>query len=212
MVAFGKTPTEDSYNSFFLDSNKQVELACDLLSSDEMLANGFNAMGFSQGSQFLRALVQRCGSVKIYNLISLGGQHNGVYGFPFCPGSSSILCHLFRRFLGMGTYLSFIQDNLVQAQYWHDPYDEESYALDCEFLSDINQELVFKPSYKERFSNISNFVLVKFEYDMMVEPKETEWFGFYKEHQSVKTYSMFESKIYRRDLIGLQYLNKTERI
>uniref|UniRef100_A0A1X7T605 Aldehyde oxidase/xanthine dehydrogenase first molybdopterin binding domain-containing protein n=1 Tax=Amphimedon queenslandica TaxID=400682 RepID=A0A1X7T605_AMPQE len=198
MVAFGKTPTEDSYNSFFLDSNKQVELACDLLSSDEMLANGFNAMGFSQGSQFLRALVQRCGSVKIYNLISLGGQHNGVYGFPFCPGSSSILCHLFRRFLGMGTYLSFIQDNLVQAQYWHDPYDEESYALDCEFLSDINQELVFKPSYKERFSNISNFVLVKFEYDMMVEPKETEWFGFYKEHQSVKTYSMFESKIYRR--------------
>uniref|UniRef100_A0A1X7TN86 Palmitoyl-protein thioesterase 1 n=1 Tax=Amphimedon queenslandica TaxID=400682 RepID=A0A1X7TN86_AMPQE len=78
--------------------------------------------------------------------------------------------------------------SLVQAQYWHDPYDEESYALDCEFLSDINQELVFKPSYKERFSNISNFVLVKFEYDMMVEPKETE------------------------DLIGLQYLNKTERI
>ncbi|XP_011407805.1 PREDICTED: palmitoyl-protein thioesterase 1-like [Amphimedon queenslandica] len=53
MVAFGKTPTEDSYNSFFLNSNKQVELACDLLSSDEMLANGFNAMGFSQGSQFL---------------------------------------------------------------------------------------------------------------------------------------------------------------
>ena len=32
--------------------------------------------------------------------------------------------------------------SLVQAQYWHDPYDEESYALDCEFLSDINQELV----------------------------------------------------------------------
>ena len=32
--------------------------------------------------------------------------------------------------------------SLVQAQYWHDPYDEESYALDCEFLADINQELV----------------------------------------------------------------------
>lgn len=37
--------------------------------------------------------------------------------------------------------------SLVQAQYWHDPYDEESYALDCEFLSDINQELVREDYY-----------------------------------------------------------------
>ena len=32
-----------------------------------------------------RALVQRCPTVKVYNLISVGGQHQGVYGFPNCP-------------------------------------------------------------------------------------------------------------------------------
>lgn len=32
--------------------------------------------------------------------------------------------------------------SLVQAQYYHDPYDEEEYMLMCNFLPDINQELV----------------------------------------------------------------------
>ena len=44
---------QDSYNSFFLNTNKQVDLACQLLSSDAKLSKGFNAMGFSQGSQLL---------------------------------------------------------------------------------------------------------------------------------------------------------------
>uniref|UniRef100_A0A1X7SG29 Uncharacterized protein n=1 Tax=Amphimedon queenslandica TaxID=400682 RepID=A0A1X7SG29_AMPQE len=63
---------------------------------------------------------------------------------------------------------------IVQASYWHDPHDEESYQLDSLFLSDINQELVFNPSYKERLSSISNFLLIKFETDMMVQPRETQ--------------------------------------
>lgn len=39
----------------------------------------------------------------------------------------------------------YILYSLVQAEYWHDPYDEESYQLDCVFLPDINQELVSVP-------------------------------------------------------------------
>ena len=35
--------------------------------------------------------------------------------------------------------------SIVQAEYWHDPHNEESYKLDCLFLPDINQEIV---SYK----------------------------------------------------------------
>lgn len=39
----------------------------------------YNAIGFSQGGQFLRAVAQRCpGGMK--KLISFGGQHQGVYG------------------------------------------------------------------------------------------------------------------------------------
>jgi len=41
--------------------NDQVAEACETLAADPQLADGFNAVGFSQGGQFLRALVQRCG-------------------------------------------------------------------------------------------------------------------------------------------------------
>ena len=44
---------QDSYNSFFLDVNLQIAMACTDLSSDPKLRDGFNAIGFSQGSQFL---------------------------------------------------------------------------------------------------------------------------------------------------------------
>ena len=39
----------------------------------------YNALGFSQGGQFLRAVAQRCPQ-GMKNLITFGGQHQGVYG------------------------------------------------------------------------------------------------------------------------------------
>ncbi len=83
--------------------------------------------------------------------------------------------------------------SLVQAEYWHDPFNLEEYRKSCIFLPDINQENVsdicnrntpvsyccvtcqtFNQDYKDRLSNISNLVLVKFTEDTMVQPKESE--------------------------------------
>jgi len=33
-------------------------------------------------------------------------------------------------------------DSVVQAEYWHDPLNEDEYKRRCVFLADINQELV----------------------------------------------------------------------
>ena len=59
---------------------------------------------------YRRAVVQRCGTVKIHNLLSVGGQHQGVYGFPRCPGENETICELVRKFLNMGVYVSVVQD------------------------------------------------------------------------------------------------------
>lgn len=40
-------------NSFFMNVNLQVEDACKQIATDPKLANGYNAIGFSQGAQFL---------------------------------------------------------------------------------------------------------------------------------------------------------------
>lgn len=42
----------------------------------------------------------------------------------------------------MGAYIPWVQEHLVQAEYWHDPTDEEKYRNNSLFLADINQENV----------------------------------------------------------------------
>jgi len=75
---------------------------------------------FSQGGQFFRAIAQRCPDPPMLNLISIGGQHQGVFGFPRCPGDNQTICNYIRNLLRFGAYESFVQNHLVQAEYWHD--------------------------------------------------------------------------------------------
>lgn len=44
---------QDTENGFFMDVNDQVSMACHQLEQDPQLKGGYNAMGFSQGAQFL---------------------------------------------------------------------------------------------------------------------------------------------------------------
>lgn len=52
------------------------------------------------------------------------------------------ICDDIRRLLNLGAYVEAVQSRLVQAQYWHDPLNEDEYKQKSQFLSDINQELV----------------------------------------------------------------------
>lgn len=49
----GKNAAEDSRNSYLMHPNKQVEQACRMIATDAKLKDGYNAIGFSQGSQFM---------------------------------------------------------------------------------------------------------------------------------------------------------------
>jgi palmitoyl-protein thioesterase len=44
---------QDIENGFFLNANKQVDEVCKQVASDPELKDGYNALGFSQGGQFL---------------------------------------------------------------------------------------------------------------------------------------------------------------
>lgn len=52
-LRIGNSTVEDLENGYFMCPNKQVEYVCEELAKDPKLKNGFNAIGFSQGSQFL---------------------------------------------------------------------------------------------------------------------------------------------------------------
>ncbi|XP_069751800.1 palmitoyl-protein thioesterase 1 isoform X2 [Narcine bancroftii] len=211
-LEIGKTIKEDVENSFFMNVNAQVELVCNILSKDKMLQTGYNAMGFSQGGQFLRAVAQRCPSPAMKNLISIGGQHQGIYGLPHCPGESSHICDWLREMLNLGAYRSLMQEHLVQAEYWHDPLNEELYRNKSIFLADINQERGVNGSYKENLMKLNKFVMVKFLKDSMVVPVDSEWFGFYKAGQAKDTYTLQESDLYHEDRLGLKVMDKAKKL
>ena len=74
-LMIGSSPTADTTNGFLMPVNEQIDLACELIKNDTNLANGYNAIGFSQGGQFLRGVAQKCPGMR--TLVSFGGQHQG---------------------------------------------------------------------------------------------------------------------------------------
>jgi len=212
-VEIGNNMEEDQLNGFFMNANEQISEVCTKLSQNSNLTNGFNAVGFSQGSQFLRAYVERCNNPPVYNLISIGGQHQGVYGFPKCPGENETICEWVREFLDLGVYDYFVQSFLVQSEYWQDPFNEDEYLEDCVFLPDINNQGATKnQTYKENLVSLNKFAMVKFTLDTMVQPIDSEWFEFYAPGQDVEIIPLTQSQIYTEDWIGLQKLNLSGRL
>ncbi|EFN65934.1 Palmitoyl-protein thioesterase 1 [Camponotus floridanus] len=145
------------------------------------------------------------------NLISLGGQHQGVFGIPKCTDTSR-LCNYMRRILRYAAYFEYIQESLVQAAYWHDPLQEDEYRNKNVFLADINNEKIINPVYKENLQKLRTLVLVKFENDTMVEPTESEWFGFYKPGQSKEIQTLQKSDLYLQDRLGLREMEEAGKI
>ncbi|XP_078361110.1 palmitoyl-protein thioesterase 1-like [Oculina patagonica] len=211
-LMIGDSIVQDMENGFLMNVNDQIDQVCKKVAEDPKLKNGYNALGFSQGGQFLRAVAQRCPNPPMLNLISFGGQHQGVYGFPHCPGENSTICAYVRKLLNLGAYVSWIQDFLVQAEYWHDPLNEEEYRNKSIFLADINQERVKNPQYKENLMKLKNFVMVMFGKDTMVDPKESEWFGFYKPGQGKEKYTLQESPLYQEDWLGLKQMDSDKKL
>jgi palmitoyl-protein thioesterase len=207
-LMIGKNIEEDFEHGYLMDCNKQIDFACNVIKSDPQLKGGYNAIGFSQGGQFLRALVQRCPDPPALNLVTFGAQHQGVYGLPRCPGENATLCNLVRKLLNYGAYTDFVQKHVVQAQYWHDPIQEDEYRKKSLFLADINNENEPRnQDYANRIKRLQNLVMIMFADDHMVDPKESELFGFYSPGQGREVDLLNETALYREDWLGLKALD-----
>lgn len=213
-LRIGDSILEDFESGYFMSPNKQIPYVCNKLTNDPKLKNGFNLIGFSQGAQFLRGVVQRCGHAlpPIKNLISVGGQHQGVYGLPRCDVYYHKSCDYVRKMLNLAAYQKWMQESLVQATYWHDPLSEEVYRNNSEFLADINNERVINQTYINNLNKLEHLVLLKFNNDTIVQPRETEWFGFYAPGQSKKLITLQDSRLYNEDRLGLKKMNEDGKL
>ncbi|XP_023291189.2 palmitoyl-protein thioesterase 1 [Lucilia cuprina] len=209
-LQIGGNVVMDYESGFFIHPNTQVEYACQELAKDEKLKRGYNAIGFSQGGQFLRALAQRCPLPPMKVLITMGGQHQGVFGLPKCPSLKSKTCEYIRRLLNTAAYDTWTQLELVQATYWHDPLDEEKYKARSTFLADINNEVFVNGLYADNLNKLEKFVMVKFLNDTIVQPKESQWFEFYKPGQDKEILPLKKSPVYEQ--LGLNHMAVNQKL
>ncbi|KAK7899228.1 hypothetical protein WMY93_020081 [Mugilogobius chulae] len=224
-LMIGKNILDDTENGFFMEVNEQVSMA-------------WGAVSESRGPAVSKSSMK--------NLISVGGQHQGVYGLPKCPGEQSKICDYIREALtpeltptgsknSKTSYILHLKLRLtvhyrllfskydtcggesttiflVQAEYWHDPLNEELYREHSLFLADINQERGVNETYKKNLQKLEKFVMVKFLQDSVVDPVDTEWFGFLKAGQAKETETLQESVIYTEDRLGLAAMDKAGKL
>jgi len=212
-IALNADDTNDRRASFFGSINEQVADVYQQLGKDEKLAGGFNAIGFSQGGQFLRAYVQRYNKPRVYNLVTFGSQHSGVADVPNCVDNTDLWCKMMRGIVRRNAYTEWAQQNIIQAQYYKDPENLEAYSKTNHFLTDINNEGHGKnETYADHMASLSRLILIKLEEDTMVVPKESSWFGYYNGSDKSVVLPLRELPIYTEDWIGLQILDKSGRI
>jgi len=211
-IRIGSNIVVDELSGFLGNVNSQVDEVCKTLKADPNLAGGFNAVGFSQGGQFLRAYVERCNDPPVHNLITMGGQHQGVANIPRCTELNTTICSFIEQLLDYGAYNYIVQNLVVQAQYFNDPLDRKGYLQYNHFLPDINNELAVNTKYKNNILSLNTMVLIMFSQDTVVVPRESEWFGHYADGSNTVLLPYNETTLYKQDSIGLQTLDKTGRL
>jgi len=176
----------DRLSGYIGNVNAQVDAACVLLRNDALIrrVGGFHAVGFSQGGQFIRAVVQRCGvELGAKTLITLGAQHMGVDSLPGCGSNApTMACRAMNRVASDASASFWLRKHVVQAQYFRQTKDHSSYQRYLEtnvFLPEINNEgqANDNPVYRKALSSLERFVMFRFENDDMVYPSESSWFG-----------------------------------
>lgn len=208
IVAQGEDPNADQRATFFGDVNAQIDKLCADIAAHPIIrtAPAVDALGFSQGGQFLRGWVERCPSAPpVRSLVTFGSQHNGITEFQDCE-ATNFLCRGAMALLRWNVWSAYVQSNLVPAQYYRPLEAYEEYLENSNFLADINNEREEKSlEYKKQLAAVKHFVMYMFEEDTTVIPKESAWFS---EVNGTEVTPLRSRKIYNEDWIGLKELDR----
>ena len=214
IIHLADTGSSDRSASFFGNVTEQIQLVCAQLQADPILstAPAIDALGFSQGGQFLRGYIERCNNPPVRSLLTFGAQHNGISQFQKCASATDFVCQGANALLRFGTWSDFVQSRLVPAQYFRDPQEMDSYLESSNFLADVNNERETKnATYKKNLAKLENFVMFLFEDDETVVPKESAWFAEVVEAEEGMKKNVTDLKdrpIYKEDWIGLRELDE----
>lgn len=211
-IRLAPSGSSDRSATFIGNVNQQLSTVCADLAAIPELSDGFNALGFSQGGQFLRGYIERCNTPPIHTLVTFGSQHNGIADFIAACQPSDFVCRGVQSLLRGQKWSEQVQSRVVPAQYFRDPEDLESYLEHSMWLADVNNERAEKnATYKQNLQTLQRFVMFMFEDDRTVVPKETAWWAEVNSTSGVIT-KLQDTRGYKEDWLGLRKLDKEGKL
>ncbi|KAL7123468.1 hypothetical protein ACP275_01G106700 [Erythranthe tilingii] len=180
------------------------------------LKKGYNIVGLSQGTLIGRGIVEFCeGAPPVNNFISIGGPQAGIASVPHHTYTNiSAVRGIANNILRAGVYSDYAQNQFAPSGYTKIPENMKGYLKSCKFLPKLNNERPDdrNPVYKRRFTGLKNLILIMSENETIIKPKESSWFGFYKDGNTKKILQPRQTKLYIEDWIGLKALDKAGRV
>ena len=210
----------DRANTFFGNVTTQIEEVCEAIHNIPELRDPdtrnlrVDALGFSQGGQFLRGLVERCEGLSVRSLVTFGSQHNGIAEFQTC-GAFDFICKGATALVKNNAWTEYVQGKVVPAQYYRTLNEttglaSEEYLEASNFLADVNNEREEKnEAYATKIASLEKFVMFVFDEDVTVVPKESGWFAEVNATSGEVT-PLRERKMYHEDWLGLKELDEKD--
>ncbi|KAL1305463.1 hypothetical protein AAFC00_002342 [Neodothiora populina] len=226
-IRLAEDGSSDSRATFFGNMSEYIEQVCNDLSENPKLLFSqdgtkepkktikANALGFSQGGQFLRALHQRCPILHLSTLMTFGSQHSGINQFQACA-PLDFLCKGALSAAKSNAFSAWAQSHVVPAQYYRTINETTGEASDeflegSRFLADVNNERALKSQvYKDKIAGLDRFVMYVFENDTTVLPKESGWFAEVNVTDN-KVTPLRQRKLYTEDWLGLKTLDEKKK-
>ena len=194
--------------SWLMGFQNQVNTACTNIKKQAEYSNGVNIVGLSQGGLIARTLAESC-NITVHNVITLGGPHMGVMSLPNCE--SGFYCNIFNDALDLGVYDPLVQNNFGPPGYFKDQYKYDEYLKSSGFLASASNERSVNVAFANGFKAINQLVLIEFTEDTVVDPKESEWFGYYN-NNSEDLLNYNETIDYVNDVLGFKTLDQQNKI
>ena len=206
--------TGEGSESLSMSIQQQAEKACELIKNNDKFQNkDFSILSISQGGLLARYIIQKCQMTgKVKKLVSFGGPMMGTSKVPFCLGG--IICYIINSLVDFFIYGKSVQNGIGPSGYYRTASHIKDYIKSESFLVQLNNEgKNFDIESKKRFIEMESIVLLGFEQDKMISPKETAEFWIYDENFNLVP--MNQTDVYNKDLFGLKTFieqNKTFKV